>query len=144
MSLEIKVATTIIDILAAKKIVESEWPHKDKVPDADLIFGYDLLSDNNIQVYLGYINHKPVCTATLYIIPTFRRNFSDFAQIENVVTLLSHRGNGYGKMMIEYLVDIAKKNSCYKIVLNCGGDIMPFYKGCGFYWKEYQMRLDQE
>lgn len=43
--------------------------------------------------------------------------------------------------IIEQLKAIAIKQKCYKIILDCGENNIPFYEKCGFNRKEIQMTL---
>ena len=52
--------------------------------------------------------------------------------IEDVVVSKQHRGRGIGELLIEDLVKTAKKEQCYKIILNCSDKNVPFYNKFGF------------
>ena len=54
-------------------------------------------------------------------------------QIEDVIIDTKYRGLGYGKLIINNLVEIGKlKYNCYKIILNCINTNISFYKKCNF------------
>lgn len=69
----------------------------------------------------------------------FSRNFGTVAHIEDVIVDENYRGNGLGKLLVEKCMEIAKKNNCYKIILNCKDTNCAFYEKCGFEKKETQM-----
>jgi len=50
---------------------------------------------------------------------------------------------GIGSMLIERLKELAIERGCYKTILNCSEENIGFYKKCGFYQKEVQMRWDR-
>lgn len=54
------------------------------------------------------------------------------AHIEDIVVSDKHRGKGYGKAIIEYLVEFSRQNNCYKASLNCKEHNIKFYKECNF------------
>ena len=55
------------------------------------------------------------------------------AQIEDVFINEHFRGLGYGKEIIDNLIQIAlTKINCYKIILNCSDKNINFYKKCNF------------
>ena len=54
------------------------------------------------------------------------------AYIEDVVVDKKFRGKGLGSAIVENLVDIAVKNGCFKVSLECKTDHIGFYEGCGF------------
>ena len=49
---------------------------------------------------------------------------------------------GVGKTIIDSLVEIAKEEGCYKVILNCSNENVPFYIKCGFKLTENEMRMD--
>ncbi|KAJ3406156.1 hypothetical protein CcCBS67573_g03474 [Chytriomyces confervae] len=57
--------------------------------------------------------------------------------IEDIVTAESARGLNLGRLIIETLKEIGRKNGCYKI--DCSEKNIPFYQKCGFSQKEYEM-----
>lgn len=61
-------------------------------------------------------------------------------RIENVCTLEHYRGRGYGKMVVEHLIENA--GNCYKIDLSCSKHNKKFYEKLGFRKHEHTMRID--
>jgi GNAT superfamily N-acetyltransferase len=58
----------------------------------------------------------------------------------DLVTDEQHRGNGYGKMMLDYLYDYSKISMCENIVLSSGfarEDAHKFYEKNGFMKKSF-------
>jgi len=58
-----------------------------------------------------------------------------YALIENVVSAISHRGQGYGKAVVLHAIDAAWQAGCYKAMLLTGRTdpaIHKFYEACGF------------
>lgn len=54
------------------------------------------------------------------------------AYIEDIICKKEYRKKGIGKNIIYNLINYAKKNKCYKIVLQCNNSNTSFYKNCGF------------
>ena len=52
--------------------------------------------------------------------------------IEDVVVSKKYRKKGIGEMIIKYLINKAKQESCYKLVLECKDETKIFYKKMGF------------
>lgn len=52
--------------------------------------------------------------------------------VEDIATSPDKRGKGIGKAIIDALCDLAEKNGCYKIVLQCQAHNIPFYEKCNF------------
>jgi len=62
--------------------------------------------------------------------------------IEDVATRKSHEGKGVGSALMKEAVSYAKKRGCYKVMLDCETDLMPFYERFGFKEGDHSMRLD--
>jgi len=97
--------------------------------------------NNNHQIYVlvDLSNNNIIASGTLLIENKIIHNMGKVAHIEDIVTDNKFRGKGYGKMMIEYLIEKAKEHQVYKIILNCSDDNIKFYEKCGFELKSNQM-----
>lgn len=54
------------------------------------------------------------------------------SHIEDVVVAEKHRSKGYGKLIINNLVEDSILKGCYKISLSCKNHNIKFYENCGF------------
>ena len=61
--------------------------------------------------------------------------------IEDVVVLRPYRKKGTGAAIINGLIDIAKQEKCYKVILNCSDKNVSFYNKFGFIKIENGMKL---
>lgn len=52
--------------------------------------------------------------------------------IEDVGVHPECRRSGYGKMIMDHCISMAKSKKCYKIKLCCSNDLLNFYSGMGF------------
>jgi len=97
--------------------------------------------NNNHQIYVLVDSsfNNIIASGTLLIENKIIHNMGKVAHIEDIVTDNKFRGRGYGKMMIEYLIEKAKEHQVYKIILNCSDDNIKFYEKCGFELKSNQM-----
>lgn len=89
------------------------------------------------NTYLLVVEHESriVSTCMLNIINNLTRNARPFAIIENVVTHTDYRGNGFGKLILNGAIEIAKEHNCYKIMLLTGrnkDEVLRFYESVGF------------
>jgi glucosamine-phosphate N-acetyltransferase len=82
-----------------------------------------------------------VAIATSLIEPKIIHNFGYILHIEDVVVSKDFRGKGLGKRVIRYLIEYGKSLKCYKIILNCTKENVPFYEKCGFTQKQSQMAM---
>ena len=59
--------------------------------------------------------------------------------IEDVVVKESQRGKGIGKLLVNNLIEKAKKNNCDKIILSSSEKNLKFYQKLGFQKNEFEM-----
>jgi GNAT superfamily N-acetyltransferase len=86
---------------------------------------------NNIITYVITIDNNIVATATVIFERKIRYN-NLCAHIEDVGVHKDHRGKGYGKMIIDHCLTIAKSKGCYKAKLFCSDKLIDFYSRIGF------------
>ena len=63
------------------------------------------------------------------------------AHIENIIIDENYRKQGYGNILIKELIEICKKEKCYKIILNCDYNLKEFYKKNNFTSNKLSMEL---
>ena len=108
----------------------------------DNFVGYLSELNNAHQLYVvETLEGVVVGCATLLIEHKLIHNSSSVAHVEDVIVAATHRGQGYGHRLITALVSAAKKNGCYKIILDCADEVRPFYESCGFQQKNIQMAV---
>lgn len=96
--------------------------------------------NKNVRIYCVKKNNILIGAGSLFILDKFHNN--KVGQIEDVIITKDYRKEGYGKYLIQKLVDVAKKEfECYKVVLNCLEKNVGFYEKCDFRNVGYQMRL---
>ncbi|MBR65978.1 MAG: GNAT family N-acetyltransferase [Flavobacteriaceae bacterium] len=59
--------------------------------------------------------------------------------IEDVVVKENLRGKGIGKLLVNNLIEKAKKNNCDKIILSSSEKNLKFYQKLGFQKNEFEM-----
>ena len=97
----------------------------------------DNLNENHIIIVFEK-DGKLLASGTLLVENKVIHGLSKVGHIEDIVVDKSARGLGLGKIMIDYLVNIAKEN-CYKVILNCKESNIGFYEKCEFEKKEVEM-----
>lgn len=95
--------------------------------------------DHLICVIEGRDSGKIIATGSVFIEKKFIRNCGKVGHIEDVVVDSNVRGKNLGKKVVEFLSDHAHSMGCYKVILDCSSENMPFYERCGFKKKEIQM-----
>eukprot|EP01098_Paradermamoeba_levis_P009516 TRINITY_DN3975_c0_g1_i2.p1 TRINITY_DN3975_c0_g1~~TRINITY_DN3975_c0_g1_i2.p1 ORF type:complete len:181 (-),score=62.08 TRINITY_DN3975_c0_g1_i2:360-902(-) len=84
---------------------------------------------------------KLIGSGTVAIEKKFIRNCGQTGHIEDIVVDKTYRGKNLGKEIIDQLTHVGFLVGCYKIILDCSDDNVPFYTKCGYTKKEVQMVL---
>lgn len=95
--------------------------------------------NQNSTVFVIEDNNQIIATASIFIEHKFIHHCASVGHIEDVVVSDKHRGLKLGQIIVEHLIDFAKSNDCYKVILNCEEKNIEFYKKCGFEKKETEM-----
>ena len=98
--------------------------------------GYELLVAEDGDTIVG--------TTVLAILPGMAHGISPFAVVEYVVVDKKRRGQGIGKLLMEYIIGRAKGAGCYKIMLTSDKrrtEAHEFYRSLGFEASAYGFRL---
>jgi glucosamine-phosphate N-acetyltransferase len=93
-------------------------------------------------IYVAVSDSKVIGSATLFIEPKFIHGGGLVGHIEDVVVRKEHHGEGAGQQIINALLKYAEKKGCYKTILDCTDDVMPFYEKLGFKRHSNSMRFD--
>jgi predicted GNAT family N-acyltransferase len=99
------------------------------------------INNNNSSIWVIVIEDKLIATGTIIYEYKFIHNISILAHIEDICVSKNFRGNNYGKILINYLIEEAKKKKCYKITLYCDEKLEKFYGVNGFTKKGIQMAI---
>ena len=82
-----------------------------------------------------------IANGTLLVEPKLIHCLSAVGHIEDIVVAADMRGVGIGRALIAHLVALAKQQGCYKVILDCNDQKMPFYEACGFTRKGAAMAI---
>ncbi|MDD9984932.1 MAG: GNAT family N-acetyltransferase [Spirochaetaceae bacterium] len=93
-------------------------------------------------VAVAELDGRIVGTGTLYLLRKFLYGGSTAAHIEDVAVAADRQRAGVGRAVIEYLLGRAEAAGCYKTVLYCEDDVLPFYRRLGFRHTTNGMRFD--
>ena len=105
----------------------------------DLFLNNTLNSNHIIVVYEK--DNELIAFGTLLIEAKLTYNISYLGHIENIFVHEKYRQQGFGKKIVSYLIQYAKKNKCYRIDLTCEEHLIPFYKSLGFDKQLYCMSM---
>ena len=103
---------------------------------------------NSLPVYVHVIvavdNDVVIGTGSILIERKFLRGGGIVGHIEDVVVDKTERSLGIGKALIGRCVEAAKDFGCYKVILDCSEQNIPFYIKCGLTPHSYCMRINME
>ncbi|MFI5416260.1 MAG: GNAT family N-acetyltransferase [Nitrososphaerales archaeon] len=112
-----------------------------KPKNANSIF--DKISKNPDHViYVAIYNREIIGATTLLIEQKFIHDGGKVGHIEDVVVRKEYQGKGVGKKIVNALLKYAEKKGCYKTILDCSDELVPFYKSIGFKLHSNSMRFD--
>jgi len=94
-------------------------------------------SCSNAYGVVGILDNKIVCYGSVIIEYKIRGGRS--GHIEDIVVDHQHRRNGFGDKLITHLISYCKMNGCYKVILDCYEETLPFYHNHHFKASHYGM-----
>ncbi|KAF8882090.1 acyl-CoA N-acyltransferase [Infundibulicybe gibba] len=80
-----------------------------------------------------------VGVGTVFIERKFLRGLGSVGHIEDIAVDKQQQGKKLGLRIIQALTHISEASNCYKTILNCSDDNIPFYQKCGYEKKENEM-----
>lgn len=104
---------------------------------------FDKISKNpDYIIYVAIDGGKVIGATTLLIEQKFIHDGGKVGHIEDVVVRKGYQGKGMGKKIVNALLKYAEKKGCYKTILDCTDDLIPFYENLGFKRHSNSMRFD--
>jgi glucosamine-phosphate N-acetyltransferase len=82
--------------------------------------------------YVAVCDRRVVGTATLLFERKFIHAGGRVGHIEDVAVDRKYQGRGIGTTLVRHAVEQAKRLGCYKVILDCTEDLVPFYGRMGF------------
>ncbi|MGG7664182.1 GNAT family N-acetyltransferase [Dyadobacter sp. BHUBP1] len=89
-----------------------------------------LAACSNAYAVVGISDDKIVCYGSVIIEYKIRGGRS--GHIEDIVVDQQYRRKGYGDLLITHLTDYCKAAGCYKVILDCYQETVPFYNKLHF------------
>ena len=80
--------------------------------------------------------HRICGTGTLVMEPKMIRSAGLTGHLEDLVVDQGLRKKGIGRAIVSQLVHMAHTAGCYKVIIDCSEDNVPFYSSCGFKRKD--------
>lgn len=97
---------------------------------------------SRVQTYVALMDNRVAGTASLLLEPKFIHNGGTVGHIEDVAVHVAFQHHGVGAALVQYLLDVCRTLGCYKVILDCEDDVVPFYEKLGFHRWELAMRID--
>lgn len=110
--------------------------------DAQAIAVFRQRMKQKIQTYVALHENRVVGTASLIIEPKFIHTGGIVGHIEDVAVLREAQQLGIGGVLIEHLLAVCRQVGCYKVILDCDEQVIPFYEKHGFSRWEQALRID--
>jgi len=106
----------------------------------------EILSKINLQnghIYVAKTSEGNIIGATTLLVEQkFIHGGGRVGHIEDVSVRKGHEGRGVGSSLVKRALDEARIFGCYKVILDCSDENIPFYERLGFYLQEKEMRFD--
>ena len=96
---------------------------------------------STVYVIYDTQNDTIIGTGSLLIEHKFIHKLGSVGHIEDIVIDKNYRNNGLGKKIIDTLINIAKNNGCYKVILDCDIKNTTYYEHIGFLNKGNYMAI---
>ena len=93
-------------------------------------------------IHVAEVDGKVVGSTTLLIEQKFIHKGGKVGHIEDVVVSKEFEGRGIGIKLVTSLLEVAKAKNCYKTILDCKYELIPFYERIGFKQESNQMRYN--
>ena len=107
-------------------------PASDLAPERALEVFRRLDRNQDCVVAVAEVGGRVVGAATLLVEHKFINQAGRAGHIEDVAVAVEQQGRGIGRALVRYLLERAREAGCYKTILDCADDVVPFYEGLGF------------
>lgn len=95
-----------------------------------------------VFVALDKETKEVIGATTVFIEPKFIHDCGSLAHIEDVVVRPGFEGQGIGRALVERAIRQAKKEDCYRVLLDCSDQNVPFYEKLEFRKRNNEMIRD--
>ena len=95
-----------------------------------------------IRTYVALYRGQVVGTASLLVERKFIHRGGRVGHIEDVAVHREFRLRGAGTALVGYATEEARKLGCYKVILDCFPNLVPFYERLGYRPHNLGLRVD--
>lgn len=93
-------------------------------------------------IFVAVQNGTIIGSITLIVEQKFIHDGGKVGHIEDVVVSKKHQRKGIGEKLVNFALNYAKKQGCYKTILDCDDSVKKFYEKIGFKAHSHGMRYD--
>jgi glucosamine-phosphate N-acetyltransferase len=108
----------------------------------DYLLSLNVNTTNKKYILVIKYDGQIIGTGSILIENKIIHNMGKVGHIEDVVIDSEFRNKGFAKKLITELIQIAKENECYKVILDASNNVTNFYEKCGFKKNSNNMRFD--
>ena len=120
-------------VINISNILNTDYNRLDKNVSNYILNISNILQNNNHNIFLYLDNYDNILGAiTLLIEQKFIHNGKCVAHIEDFVVKKEYRSQNIGKDLMNYVINYAKQNNCYKIILDTNNKLVNYYSNYGF------------
>lgn len=95
-----------------------------------------------IKTFVKDMDGEIVGTASMSLEQKFIHDGGIVGRIEDVAVRRQWWKFGIGSELVQYCINVARDEGCYKVLLDCSNELLPFYKRFGFTRSTNGMRID--
>ena len=125
----------VVELLAQLSIDEPRDVPGSPLPEVYPEAFRRMQADEEQRLLVLEADGRIVGSLVLLIVPNLTHEGRPYATVENLIVDESERGAGRGRLLMEYVIDAAKRAGCYKMALTSHGsrtDAHRFYESLGF------------
>ena len=122
----------------------SQLTSAEKPSEEDFIKRVEEINKRNCEKIIvceNLLDKKIIGTITIIIELKFIHNLGKVAHVEDFVVDSNYRGLHLGTKLMNLAKDLAKKENCYKSILDCNEKLKTFYEKFDFIQNNYSMQL---
>jgi len=98
--------------------------------------------NSGLHTYVAEKEGEIVGTASVFIEPKFIHGGGLVGHIEDIAVDPDRHGEGIGNALVQHLIQHCQELGCYKIMLQCTPELLPYYEREGFRQWVCNMRMD--
>ncbi len=135
----------IVKLLAEDPLGKQREVYQEPLPEQYYLAFSEIDSDKNNYLLVAEDGNKIIGTLQLTIITYLTYQGGKRAQIEGVRVDAAYRGQGIGKLMIEWVISKAQELGCHVLQLSTDKkrpDALEFYKKLGFIASHEGLKLN--